>query len=443
MLPTSFSLLLEGEEEAALEMLKFCKESATNMSKEAGELADGFTGLANQTVDTAKETAMQRGAEMDKAEKMRKDIENWTAVKLSDEKRSEELVTLAAEMQKSYEEEKAAEEKAEERAFVVGITSAVFSGVGAGLGAFTGAKSGGMGNPYPNQPQGGPSPGQPAPQAPPPDVAPEAAEDPNAGADAAEEGAEPPAGGEAPSEGAGAAGAANAGGGTNAKTKAAAAGFNSAANSAQKVADQAGDAASNHHQMRMHFLNEKLKLEKERRDALSQIAEFAERIKDTTRHETIEKSIVLALGQAISALRQISTSLRTASLFWNLMAQRCDQLADSQLQKKISALGKLKKPIRIKFYSKRNFKETAVRYVAGWMGLSVVSKAYLDGIAETRKATRTSIDTVAVDPEQGRQKAQVLATQLSIAAKQDIDESIADSNAIAAERQAEQKSIAA
>lgn len=125
---------------------------------------------------------------------------------------------------------------------------------------------------------------------------------------------------------------------------------------------------------------------KQEHDALSNIQEYAARMKNAGPDL---KGIELAcdsLFQAVGALKQIVMILQEASYFWLKMAAACKRLQDSSVVKRVGAFVKVPEKTRVVLLAKPEFKENVIRYYAGWKALEVIAKQFAAKATAVRAA---------------------------------------------------------
>jgi hypothetical protein len=191
--------------------------------------------------------------------------------------------------------------------------------------------------------------------------------------------------------------------------------------------------AESYNQERMRLLQLMEDIQKEERDALASIAEFAVRlagIGDQVRTVQMARD---ALHESVGALKEISVALRVASTFWKQMANYCKEVATSTLKDKVTLYKDLPINERIELYVDPDFKLQVVEYLAGWKALSIVAREYS---AECAKLTGEIQADFMKNPtiEESIRETPKLAAALLYRTQQDLAKTDAKSEAIKTER---------
>jgi chromosome segregation ATPase len=478
-LQMTFTLLLEEEEDVALEFLERCSEDAQALADGCSSLAEEFDKLGTDTGTALGEAEVKKGEEI----KLKQELKQKAADLEAKTKRAKELAKLLAEsrteLQKLYEEAKEKAETAEDRAFALAIVSAVLQPIGEGLGAAAGAFAGVMTKsqmPGGNIPLPTPTPDQSREQKP----AKKGADKPKktkeelivdqeeakeeektarqkytelkqefddaeaeynelveTAAKAKEKGKEKDAKSakrkarrkktdlDNLKERLDAAKQAL----DEAETKANAiatalkAGGDAIAQMGENLGQVGSDyakIAEGYRKEKLHYLDMMMEKQKLEHEALANIEEYAERMENIGKQEQTAVMVVTALFQAIAALRQVVVVLQDASKFWSNMAEACTNLAKADVKKNINSFKKLKKETKIKMYTGKQFKEQVVRYYAGWSAIGVIAEEYA---AETARI----YDKVGEDfgqylsPDQARKVTVKLGSLVAEDVRKDID----------------------
>ena len=188
-----------------------------------------------------------------------------------------------------------------------------------------------------------------------------------------------------------------------------------AAGNASAAATQ-DDIAARYAEERKRYFAILMDLQKEEREALAAIAEYAEQMKNLGAAEKTAETAVKCLQQAVVALSKITTVLENCKHNWELMALACERLVDSNLVLKIDANKTDKVQERIKTYMEDEFKEQLLGLAARWLALHLVAKDLRAQIAEVRELHRSSINKAPTIEE-----ARELAPKLGEKLKLDID----------------------
>jgi hypothetical protein len=154
----------------------------------------------------------------------------------------------------------------------------------------------------------------------------------------------------------------------------------SLAQSTGQMSQAAATAEESIYQEKMKYLNTKLDLDKQKRESLVALAQYAEDVKNLQVVEGQAKISVSSLHAAVSALGKIVGALTNASLFWNQMAKYCDRMTDQGFQKDIADVtgpGGLSKEDRVAYYLDTDFMKEFLGYLCQWVALNGLSGDYL------------------------------------------------------------------
>ncbi len=152
--------------------------------------------------------------------------------------------------------------------------------------------------------------------------------------------------------------------------------------STAKMQQQSMDAAASIHAEKMEYLNKKLAMQKEQREGLADLAEYAKLVENTGVDTNIASAAVDTLHVAVRCLKQIVTSLSTAALFWRSMERFCKALVNSKLAEEIDDLKDEDLEVRLEEYGDPTFMYTLLKYMSRWLALNLVCKDYLKAVNE-------------------------------------------------------------
>lgn len=486
----TYKWLLKGKENIAINNLSRCEGSAKKMADESEKLAARFDAIAKTTEVVLEDTQKEQGVQYEKQKELEKQLRDLETEKKRTEILQKEVASSAKEMQELYNDAKARERTESNRAFVLGLASTITSTIGAGVATYAAVSNPlrglGLAEPQVNQPSNPQSNSdkkeldelkkqikeknkeveqknneaqkvQQEAESKAKNAA-KAKEDALAAEQVAiqaqqETEKEKPKVSQEQAEAA----------------KLEAIKKNEIAKKAQKEAEKAKQQAEEKkaianeaataakelaasldkmsenflkvadsiRQEKMQYLNKKWELEKQNREALAAITEYAERIKNTDIEKGMSEVAVESLQHAIGALKQIVTSLLNASLFWRSMEQYCQSLSQSKLKEDIEDIQSLELDERLEEYHDKDFMYTSVLYIARWKALEVICTEYLDAANKARKKVLNNIEA-APSIEEARKQAPALAEQMLEQTKKDI----AKLDSRIEEIQSEQKALA-
>jgi chemotaxis protein histidine kinase CheA len=178
-----------------------------------------------------------------------------------------------------------------------------------------------------------------------------------------------------------------------------------------KMQEAAASYAQSAHEEKMQYLNQKLELEKQNREVLAALAEYAQLIKNTDFESNTAAVAVETLHVAVRCLKQIVTSLATAALFWRSMEQYCQNLAKSKLAEQIQDIQALPLEVRLAEYLEPEFMFNAVAYMARWVALNTVCKDYWQAVNKAYGKVKENINS-APKIEEAKKMAPKLADEI-------------------------------
>lgn len=153
------------------------------------------------------------------------------------------------------------------------------------------------------------------------------------------------------------------------------------------------------------------KLNESRRQALGDLAEFGERIKNVKEGEELAEAIIDALHSAIAALRNLADIMRQVSIFWVQMQAHCEELANDKVKERIEkALQHYPEEKRLKVWTSNAFKRDALQFHARWVALQNVCTTYSEKIKITGAELHAYMRET-LRPAEAREKVKLLAVQ--------------------------------
>lgn len=433
----TYKWLTKGKEALAIKKLAHCSESSMSMSKSANALAEQFKKLQVESTKTRSNTIEEEASERDKKIAAETAEREMIAKQQAEQTNKEQLVAQIAQAQQLYDEAKQREEKASDKALVLGITSAITSTLGAGLGTFAAMKNP-VGSVMASVASASNSNNTQLTEAQ------KNADEKKRQSDQSQQQLL-----EAKDEQTAKQNAVNKlnaeledlkqkiskkeqdpstkneeldelKGKRDAKqleldtanqelTKAqnkvqtleksakdytaayAAAGvaLQDLAKSTGQMAQAAASAEESIHQEKMKCLDQKLALEKEKRESLVKLAEYAENIKNLKVEEGNATLSVNSLHAAVEALGKIIGTLTNASLFWDQMSAYCERMSNQGFQQDIKDLtapdSGLSEEERITEYRDPSFMMQFLTYLCQWVAVNGISGEYLISASEAQK----------------------------------------------------------
>jgi hypothetical protein len=201
--------------------------------------------------------------------------------------------------------------------------------------------------------------------------------------------------------------------------------------------------ASSYQDIAERYANEKAKwldllvqLQKEQREALGAIAQYAEQMKIADFDTEAAKSAVDSLQQAVAALKQIVTILETAKVFWEMMAAACKRLASPTIRQDIELFKDDPPEERLKEYARDEFKLSLLRLAWRWCALKVIADDYRVAVTRAREEVASTINK-APSIEEAKKLAPALGAKLAL----DINKEMQAIDAATAQLQAEQAQL--
>jgi len=202
------------------------------------------------------------------------------------------------------------------------------------------------------------------------------------------------------------------------------------------MASSYGDIAARHAEEKRKWLDLLMELQREQRNALGDIAQYAEEMKRADLDTEAARSAVESLQQAVAALKQIVTILETAQLFWESMAQSCRKLAEPRIRQDIEMFKGDPPEERLAEYARDDFKKALLELAWRWCALKVIANEYRTAITNLRAKV---VETVRKAPtiEEAKKLAPALGAKLAL----DIENDLRAIDARTAELPAEQAQL--
>jgi hypothetical protein len=181
----------------------------------------------------------------------------------------------------------------------------------------------------------------------------------------------------------------------------------------QALASSYGDTAARYAAEKREYLRVLIDMQREQRDALAAIAQYAEEMKTSDLNTAAAKSAVDCLQHAIGALSQIVTTLEDARVFWQTMGDRCKNLASSNQKRRIERLKTEPAQTRVAEYARPEFKRQMLEIAWRWCALKTIADDYRSKTSAAREKVRGNIHK---NPsiQDARRLAPQLAAQLQL-----------------------------
>ena len=138
-------------------------------------------------------------------------------------------------------------------------------------------------------------------------------------------------------------------------------------------------------QNRLDALEIEKEIRQKRQEALTRMSEFTAKLKQCKDDHEVAECAVLALHEAIGALKNLSCVMMRAALFWKQLQEHCHSLADSEMKKQVEAALKYPENKRLKVWTSYSFKYRAVQFYSSWVALNSVCAVYKKQIEGTQK----------------------------------------------------------
>lgn len=150
-----------------------------------------------------------------------------------------------------------------------------------------------------------------------------------------------------------------------------------------RAADSYAEIAANYAKEKAEYLRMLMDLQKEQRDALSEIKELAKKMQNEGVTVELKQAAVDSLHKAVGALREIVVIVGDVKLFWDQMAINCRRLAEDDVRKKVERTMKRPEKERIKAYSDGRFQMRLLQLSAKWSALRLIVMEYKAAVLKT------------------------------------------------------------
>jgi DNA repair exonuclease SbcCD ATPase subunit len=145
---SAYSFLYQIEEEAAVDIIAQCGETAKEMAQEARALAARFKKIIADCTVVHNESLDLRNIKNEDREKLKQGLAELAAVQKNAETLQEQIKSSLEQINIEYEEAKQIEQRESQRAFDLGLASTIMGGLSAAFGAgvqmFAAVKTGGL-----------------------------------------------------------------------------------------------------------------------------------------------------------------------------------------------------------------------------------------------------------------------------------------------------------
>lgn len=133
-LETAFSMLYEGQEGVAMDMLALCAEDAAALAGAAGNLAAKYDALCTLADNALADSELKHGVEQTALDELMQAKDAVLAKQAGLQELQGKLAKLVADLKTEYDEAKGTLAKTEDRAFALSITGAIMQPLGQALG---------------------------------------------------------------------------------------------------------------------------------------------------------------------------------------------------------------------------------------------------------------------------------------------------------------------
>lgn len=154
----------------------------------------------------------------------------------------------------------------------------------------------------------------------------------------------------------------------------------------EKVSTSAAAEAEKAAQQKEKIYDDKIEIEKQRRESLSQIAEFTSMIESCSQQQHAAETALHTLNMAAVCIKQVVASFLTASMFWKSVSSFCNTLHDSDLDETIQAnIDYCPQESRVVYYYDSEFMCLMLQFLSQWGALYYVCKDYETAISDIPK----------------------------------------------------------
>lgn len=138
-------------------------------------------------------------------------------------------------------------------------------------------------------------------------------------------------------------------------------------------------------QEKERHLQEMSKLQRIRRKALQDYAEFSKRMENCHHEGDLTEAAITSLHEAMKGLKALSVIMRKISQFWKNLESECEELGHQDITAKIEQAMKRPKEKRAEVWESTRFKTNAILYYSHWVALGNICGTYYERIKVTQK----------------------------------------------------------
>ncbi len=164
--------------------------------------------------------------------------------------------------------------------------------------------------------------------------------------------------------------------------------FNESTEDFKNIRSSSDASATSWREEKLKYFDLLEQMKEQERQAIAKIAEYAKRMSNLKVEEGVAASAGESLHQAVGCLKEVATTLRTASTFWAFMKNACADLAKSDTRHSIELWQKLPTQKKFERYNRDSFKNSVLYLFGGWKALELVAQDYrnaLNAISEKEK----------------------------------------------------------
>ena len=176
------------------------------------------------------------------------------------------------------------------------------------------------------------------------------------------------------------------------------------------------ELADSYRAEKVNYLKLLMEKQDEEDKTLADMKQYALQMKNIDMQTVSLEVTVAALFQAIGALKKVVTNLQVAAQFWQNMADGCTALAKPSMAADIAAYKDLDAEDKHELYAEDEFKTSAVRYLAGWVGMQTIAKRYFARMTSIREQVTGDYGTY-LGADAARTKAAELGGKLALGAQ--------------------------
>jgi hypothetical protein len=152
--------------------------------------------------------------------------------------------------------------------------------------------------------------------------------------------------------------------------------FNESAEDLKNIRSSSDASATSWRQEKLKYFDLLQQMNQQEQQAIARIAEYAKRMSNLKVDEGVAVSAGESLHQAVGCLKEVATTLRTASTFWGFMKQACGELAKPDTRNNINLWKTYPREKKFKRYNGDLFKNSVLLLFGGWKALEVVATEY-------------------------------------------------------------------